>query len=264
MTEPLLSSDRPEPGVARLRFNRPAKRNALSTELRDRTTEALHALGEDDEVKIVVLAGAGGTFSAGFDLEEFGIASADEAFRARLWDSSDRYHQALLRFPLPLLAAVDGVALGGGFDTAVLCDVRLASDRASFGHPEIAFGDVVYAPLRELIGGGPARELCLSGRRIDATEARSIGLVTSIHPPRGARRGGRGARRADRPLAARGAAAHQGEVRRSGRHRVPADAGAVSRARRDASWSCVRPHEPRRPPRLGLGGTLRKACGARK
>ncbi|MCC6213253.1 MAG: enoyl-CoA hydratase/isomerase family protein [Polyangiaceae bacterium] len=183
MTVPLLVCDRPAPGVARIRFNRPEKRNALSTELRDRTTDALHALGEDDAVKIVVLAGAGGSFSAGFDLEEFGIAATDEAFHARLWASSDRYHQALLRFPLPLLAAVDGAALGGGFDTAVLCDVRVASDRASFGHPEIAFGDVVYAPLRELIGGGPARELCLSGRRIDAAEARAIGLISSIHPP---------------------------------------------------------------------------------
>lgn len=183
MTEPLLLADRPEPGVARLRLNRPAKRNALSIALRDGVTEALRSLAEDDETKVVVLCGAGGAFSAGFDLEDFAAASTDERLHEALWASSDRYHLALLRFPLPLVAAIDGVALGGGFDTAVLCDLRLASDRARFGHPEIAFGDVVYAPLRELIGGGPARELCLTGRRIDAAEARALGLLVSVHAP---------------------------------------------------------------------------------
>ena len=68
-------------------------------------------------------------------------------------------------------------------DTAVLCDVRIASTRAVFGHPEASFGDVVYAPLHDLIGGAAARELCLTGRRIDAAEALRLGLVSEVVEP---------------------------------------------------------------------------------
>ena len=82
-----------------------------------------------------------------------------------------------------MIAAVNGAAMGGGMDTAVLCDIRLASQAATFGHPEAAFGDVVYAPLHDLIGGAAARELCLTGRRIDASEALRLGLVSEVVAP---------------------------------------------------------------------------------
>jgi enoyl-CoA hydratase len=83
---------------------------------------------------------------------------------------------------LPLIAAVNGPALAGGFDLAVMCDIRVAADEAAFAHPEITFGDVVYGPLHDLVGGAVARELCLTGRRIDATEALAIHLVASVVP----------------------------------------------------------------------------------
>ena len=171
----------PEDGVARITLNRPDKKNALSIALRDEVTAALAAFAEDLAVKVVLLTGAGDSFSAGFDLGEFPKAQ-DPAFHKQLWESSDRYHLALLRFPLPILAAVNGPALGGGFDTAVLCDIRIASERAAFGHPEARFSDVVYGPLHDLVGGAVARDLCLTGRRIDAREAQALQLVSSVVP----------------------------------------------------------------------------------
>ena len=168
-------------GVAGITLNRPDKKNALSIALRDEVTVALAGLAEDPAVKAVLLTGAGDTFSAGFDLSEFPKAQ-DPAFHKQLWESSDRYHLALLRFPLPIVAAINGPALGGGFDTAVLCDIRIASVRAAFGHPEARFSDVVYGPLHDLIGGAAARDLCLTGRRIDAAEALALRLVSAVVP----------------------------------------------------------------------------------
>jgi enoyl-CoA hydratase/carnithine racemase len=181
--EDLVLVDRPRNAVACLTLNRPGKKNALSIALRDEVTAALGRLADDDGVSVVVLTGAGGAFSAGFDLDEFGRAMQEPGLYDRIWASGDPYHERLLRFPLPLVAAVDGIALGGGMDTAVLCDVRIASTRASFGHPEASFGDVVYAPLHDLIGGAAARDLCLTGRRIDAAEALRLGLVSEVVEP---------------------------------------------------------------------------------
>lgn len=179
----LVRVDRPRDAVARITLNRPAKKNALSIALRDEVTATLGTLADDAGVSVVVLTGAGGAFSAGFDLDEFGRAMQEPGLYDRIWASSDPYHERLLRFPLPTVAAIDGMALGGGMDTAVLCDVRIASARATFGHPEASFGDVVYAPLHDLIGGAAARELCLTGRRIDAAEALRLGLVSEVVAP---------------------------------------------------------------------------------
>lgn len=110
-------------GIVRLTLNRPAGQNSLSTDLRDRVSDALDSLAADPAVKVVILTGAGGTFSAGFDLGGFAEAGNDEAFRTRLWASSDRYHRALLHFPLPLLSAVNGAAPGAD---AIESEVRAA------------------------------------------------------------------------------------------------------------------------------------------
>ena len=170
-------------GVARITLDRPAKRNALSTALRDEVTAALGALAGDASVKVVVLTGAGDVFSAGFDLGEFRLAAEDAGMRARLWESSDRFHHACLAFPLPLVAAVNGPAIAGGFDLAIMCDLRIASATATFSHPEAGWGDVVYGPLHDLVGGALARELCLTGRVMEAAEARRVGLVSSVVAP---------------------------------------------------------------------------------
>ena len=112
---------------------------------------------------MIVVTGAGNVFSAGFDLKEF-QQIADPAHSKKLWASSDRFHRTILECPLPTIAAVNGPALAGGFDLAVLCDLRIASREASFAHPEMTFSDVVYGPLRELVGGAMARELVFTLR----------------------------------------------------------------------------------------------------
>src|SRR4029077_2038687 len=113
------------------------------------------------------------------------------AFARQLWASSDRWHRTLVEFPLPVIAAVNGAALAGGFDLAVMCDIRIASTAARFAHPEQAFSDVVYGPLHDLVGGSVARDLCLTGRTLEAAEARHPGVVSAgvplYAPPRRAR-----------------------------------------------------------------------------
>ena len=171
--------DGPSAGVATITLNRPDKRNALSIAVRDAVSDALDRLAGDDECKVVVITGAGEVFSAGFDLREFEQPELAE----ELWASSDRFHRAWLEFPLPTLAAVNGPALAGGFDLAVMCDVRVATDTARFSHPELAFGDVVYGPLHDLVGGALARDLCLTGRAMDAAEALRVGFVSAVVRP---------------------------------------------------------------------------------
>ncbi|MDY6932871.1 MAG: enoyl-CoA hydratase/isomerase family protein [Spirochaetota bacterium] len=92
------------------------------------------------------------------------------------------FHLAFLKFPLATIAAVNGYALAGGFDMATMCDIRIASENVKFGHPEMSFGYVVYSPLHDIVGGAQARELILTGRTIDASEALSIGLVSKVVP----------------------------------------------------------------------------------
>jgi enoyl-CoA hydratase len=98
-----------------------------------------------------------------------------------LLESSSQYHRDVWNFPKPTIAAVNGPALGGGFDLATLCDLRTGSDSCAFGHPEIKFGaPPIITPLRWIIGEGLARDLCLTGRRILAPEAHRIGLVSQV------------------------------------------------------------------------------------
>jgi enoyl-CoA hydratase/carnithine racemase len=168
---------------ATLTLNRPEKRNALSVALRDAISDALDALAGDDDIKCVVITGAGSVFSAGFDLSEFTRAADDAAFGRELWASSDRYHNTVLRFPLPTIAAINGPALAGGFDLAILCDLRIAATTARFAHPERTFGDVVYGPLHDLVGGAMARELTIGGREMNAAEALAAHLVGEVVEP---------------------------------------------------------------------------------
>jgi enoyl-CoA hydratase len=166
-----------------LTLNRPEKRNALSVELRDAISDALDRLAGDDTVKCVVFTGVGPAFCAGFDLSEFTLAADDDAFGRVLWASSDRYHDRVLRFPLPVIAAVNGPALAGGFDLAIMCDLRVASTTARFAHPERTFGDVVYGPLHDLVGGAVARELAMGGRELDAADALALHVVGAVVEP---------------------------------------------------------------------------------
>ena len=177
----LLEISSSEDAVATIVLNRPEKKNALSIALRDEFTAALDTIANDGTTKVVIVTGAGPAFSAGFDLSEFQRLDDPDHTRM-LWESSDRFHHACLQFPLPMIAAVNGPALAGGFDLAVMCDVRIAATTARFAHPERTFGDIVYSPLHELVGGAVARDLALSGRPVTAEEALRIGLVSQVVP----------------------------------------------------------------------------------
>jgi enoyl-CoA hydratase len=181
--EQLVIAERPAEGVALVTLNRPERRNALSIAMRDELADRLDELATDESVKVVVIAGRGPVFCAGFDLREFERAMEDPDLGDRLWASSDRYHRTVLTFPLPTVAAVDGPAVAGGMDLAVMCDLRVASTTATFSHPEHTFGDVVYGPLRDLVGGSMARELCMTGRVLGAREAFEIRLVNAVVEP---------------------------------------------------------------------------------
>ena len=164
-------------GIGVLTLARPGKRNALSIKLRSDLTDTLARWADDDHVRVAVLTGEGPAFSAGFDLGEFGQPELARAIR----HNSTAYHRAVWSFPKPLIAAVNGPAMGGGFDLALLCDMRIASGAASFGHPEIKFGaPPLFTPLRWIVGDGAARDLCLTGQPIDADEAMRIGLVSRV------------------------------------------------------------------------------------
>lgn len=170
-------------GVWLVRMNRPEARNALSIALRDKVSQLVELLGERDGVGALVLSGAGTTFSSGFDLGEFEQAAEDPDFHARLWASSDRFHHSILRCPVPVICALNGPALAGGFDLATLCDLRVAQPGVWFARPEVDFGIPLFEPLREIVGGALARELCLSSRRVELEEAARIGLVNLIAAP---------------------------------------------------------------------------------
>ena len=163
-------------GVAVLTLDRAEKKNALSIALRDEMSDALDALAADERLRALVVTGAGDVFCAGFDLKEFSQPERAE----ELWASSDRWHDTVLTFPLPTIAAVNGAAFGGGFDLAVMCTLRVVADSASFGHPEHAFSQVVYGPLHDLVGGAVARDLALTGRTIDAAEAFRLGVAMEV------------------------------------------------------------------------------------
>jgi enoyl-CoA hydratase/carnithine racemase len=178
----VLVSGPDEDGVAVITLNRPEKKNALSIALREEVVALLGRMAGDETLKALIIAGSGGSFSAGFDLREFAVT--DPGHTERLWQSSDLFHHAVYRFPLPVIAAVDGIAYGGGFDLAILCDLRIATHRATFAHPESAFGPVVYGPLHDLVGGAIARELVLTGREIDAREALRLHIVSELTDPR--------------------------------------------------------------------------------
>jgi len=175
MAEPLMTVEATD-GVAVLTLNRPQKRNALSRAMRDEIVEHLDALAKSASVRAVVLTGAPPAFCAGFDRSE--LASSD---MARVFADSMAYHHRVYTFGKPLIAAVNGPALGGGCDLAAMCDFRLAAATALFGQPQVRFGAAaIYELMRAVIGTGPAREMCLTGRSYDAREALTVGLVNRV------------------------------------------------------------------------------------
>jgi enoyl-CoA hydratase/carnithine racemase len=161
-------------------LNRPEKRNALSIELRLEMAAAFEPFGDDDGVACVVLTGAGTAFCSGMDTTQFG---GDAENRRRLAESSFAAFDAVGRCPKPVIAAVNGPAIAGGFALSLLCDLRIASETARFGFPELPAGiPPAYAAARATLDAGLARELCLTGRVLEAEEALRRGVVAAVHP----------------------------------------------------------------------------------
>jgi len=172
-----ILTDRQHDGIGILTLNRPDKRNAISIQMRREISACLKAWKEDPAVRVLILTGAGGAFTAGFDLGEF----KKPALLQELYQTSSEYHRNVWHFPKPTIAAVNGPALAGGFDLVKLCDIRICTSEARFGHPEIKFGaPTLFTPLKWIVGAGLAREMCLSGRIIDGAEAYRIGLANEL------------------------------------------------------------------------------------
>ncbi len=175
----LLSLERQE-DVAVVTLQRPEKRNALSIDLRVELTDAFSALGDDEDVGSVMLTGAGPAFCSGMDVTQFG---GDRAHRERLVETSISCFRAIAGCQKPVVAAVNGPALAGGFAIALLCDLRLASEEATFGFPELPRGiPPSYAAARAALPAAVAAELTLTGRTLDAFTALKMGVVGAVHP----------------------------------------------------------------------------------
>ncbi len=170
-------------GIALVALDRPDKRNALNRELRQAIIDAFDALGADDDVEVVVVCGSGGMFCAGFDLDELMAADDHDAVFAH----STSYHHAVHSFAKPLVAAIEGAAVAGGMDLALMCDLRVAATDARFGQPQVKMGvPASFELVRTVVPEPVARELCLTGRIIDADEATEVGLVNRSVEPGGA------------------------------------------------------------------------------
>jgi enoyl-CoA hydratase len=165
-------------------LNRPDKLNALSQGVRDEMLAHLTAIEADDSIGAVVITGAGEkAFIAGADIGEF---EGRSPFDQREAMASPRVFDAMASFPKPVIAMINGFCLGGGCELAMSCDLRIASDAARFGQPEIKLGLIPGGGgtqrLPRLVGMGHAMRLILSGDMIPAAEAREIGLVEMVVP----------------------------------------------------------------------------------
>jgi enoyl-CoA hydratase/carnithine racemase len=164
--------------VAVVTLRRPEKRNALSIELRLEIADAFARLSDDRNVGCVVLTGAGAAFCAGMDTDQFG---GDLAHRRQLVETSTVAFEAIGECRRPIVAAVNGPALAGGFALALLCDLRIASSEAVFGYPELPRGiPPSYAAARAVLPATVAQDLCLTGRLVKADEAQKLGIVREV------------------------------------------------------------------------------------
>lgn len=173
-----------EQGVAWVELNRPAARNAMNNPMKDLVSETFENLAVDRDVTAVVLKGAGKGFCAGADIKENAqMDSEGAAERLRKWD---RMYRAVRNLPQPLVCQLHGVSAGAGFQIAMLADMRIASDDATFGMTELGIGSICIlgsAILAPLVGRSVMREVVLMGRFIDAKTALSMHLVNEVVSP---------------------------------------------------------------------------------
>ncbi|MEK6280070.1 MAG: enoyl-CoA hydratase-related protein [Acidobacteriota bacterium] len=180
--ETLLFEKRGRVGI--ITINRPDKRNALNIKTREEGAALLEGLRNDNSIGVVVITGAGDkAFIAGADIAEF---AGRTAMMQRDVMTARSLFTAIDTFPKPVIAMINGYCLGGGCELALACDLRIASETASFGQPEINLGIIPGGGgtqrLTRLIGEGKAMEMILTGEIVDARTAFTIGLVNHVVP----------------------------------------------------------------------------------
>jgi len=169
--------------VGLIRLNRPAVHNALNDALMSELTEALRVFEQDSAVRAVVITGSEKAFAAGADIAELQFKSFSDAYMENLITAN---WEEVTRCRKPVIAAVAGLALGGGCELAMMCDIIIAADTARFAQPEVKVGTLPGAGgtqrLTRAVGKAKAMDLCLTGRFMDADEAERCGLVSRVVP----------------------------------------------------------------------------------
>src|SRR4051812_44536517 len=174
---------RADGAAARITLNRPAQRNALSLEVMTQVTAALRRLGDDRDVRVIVIEGEGPAFCAGHDLGE--MVGRDIAFYQRLFDACTEMMEAIHAVPQPVIARVHATATAAGCQLVAACDLAVAADTARFATPGVKIGlfcSTPMAPLSRAVGRKRALEMLLTGRPIDAATALEWGLVNRVVP----------------------------------------------------------------------------------
>ncbi len=170
-----------EKKVATVTIHRPEKSNALAPEVLEEMTSAFTSLGQNEDVNVIVLTGGEKYFSAGFDLNEIRKLQkvSNEAYTALF----HRAYRSILFCPQPVICAVGGAAIAGGFDLTMMCDIRYASRRAKFGQREIVLSlTPTMDPLWRIVGLGRAKEIAMTGRIFGAEDAFLMGYVSEVFP----------------------------------------------------------------------------------
>ena len=177
-------ADTPVDRAVTVTIDRPAKRNAMNAQVRDDLYAATKRAAEDDDVRCIVMAGAGDAFSAGGDLESYLELDAVDLLDYNVFEGGGLY-QWVARLPKPTIAAMDGYAFGGGAEIALAFDFRIASERTQMGFSEIKVGlFAVNSPHRlvHMCGITKAKELLLRGQTFTAEEGAEWGILTEVHP----------------------------------------------------------------------------------
>jgi enoyl-CoA hydratase len=168
--------------IALIMLNKPEVHNAISMEMRQQLGEALDFANFDDSVRVVIISGKGKSFCVGVDLKERKTMSEKEVSSLR--EKGPVNQNKIINLNKPVIAAVNGYCLAGGMELALACDIRIASEDAAFGLPEISLGIIPGGGgtqlLPCLIGDSRAREMILTGERIDASTAERFGLVNKV------------------------------------------------------------------------------------
>ena len=173
-----------EAGVATLTFNRPDRLNALNAETMAEVAAVLEQTARNPEIRVLLMTGQGRAFIAGADINEF--LQFDPLTARQFADAAHEIAYKLEQLPIPVIACVNGFALGGGLEMAMACDFIYAADTARLGQPEINLGIIPgfggTQRLSRLVGKGVAKEMVLTGRMVDAAEAKTLGLVAQVFP----------------------------------------------------------------------------------